>query len=47
MKKRQKRYTTERAILADIYAAQRRQEALLLEAEGHDRNAKLLEFCIS
>lgn len=42
MKKKQKRYTTERAILADIYAAQRRQEALLLEAEGHDRNAKLL-----
>lgn len=34
--KKQKRYTSERAILADIYAAQRKQQALLIEASAHD-----------
>lgn len=40
--KKQKRYTSERAILADIYAAQRKQQALLKEAECHDRAAQWL-----
>lgn len=42
MKKRQKRYTSERAILADIYAAQRKQAALLVDAMNHDEAAMRL-----
>lgn len=42
MSKKQKRYTSERAILADIYAAMRRKEALLKEAESHEALAQKL-----
>jgi hypothetical protein len=42
MKRKQHRYTSERAILADIYAAQRKKTALLFEAESHDMAAMRL-----
>lgn len=41
-KRKQRRYTSERAILADIYAAQRKQQALLIEAVDHDAAATRL-----
>lgn len=39
---KQKRYTSERAILADIYAAMRKKEAKLKEAESHEAKAQEL-----
>lgn len=41
-KRKQRRYTSERAILADIYAAQRKKNALLKESEEHEALAKAL-----
>lgn len=42
MKRKQKRYTSERAILADIYSAQRKKAAFLAQARVHDQTADKL-----
>lgn len=42
MKRKQKRYNNERAILADIYAAQRKQTEWLKAAEDHESKADTL-----
>lgn len=40
--RKQKRYTSERAIIADIYAAQRKQSGLMVDALNHDAAAMCL-----